>query len=755
MAVLSLDLGSISALRAWATGHGVDAHSLRLLTRWDHQVSDRPEGDEDETLRCQNLAALVTGSVPRLESVHGGVAGLLALVRAEVEEAWESTYRLDVLARLLRTVRRHPLAVETIDVPSSHLVRGIVLLLEVQELSILCEAAMTTGGAAAYLRHAQEAAQRCLEAEMALRATAQQCGTCQAAAQELLRLAEAQRWFTTALAAMAECLQGVPTSEQVDRAVATLRVAEEHEGLAESPLRSELRSHRLNLTALMPLLEQGIIHVDRGKISYLYPFAIRGIDPDRIGQRLTAMTESDRVSFAGRPPVDVRPTLDLDDVWNGADSNARRYEGVRVVLPDVLMTTEFGAEVLEADILVSTFGNHCVRFSRELRDLTAPEYFFVAFRGAPEHGRVPVTFIEEDGTSTGAPAAHRLCDLAMRVVNDLAVWTQGSGPPLRVAARPGMFQVVTTLTEVSRVWVGDHGAREEILDRASLMSCTGLQVLTNPVPYVIATALDWTRLAVENPMCDLGGSTSGQVTLRTPNTTVLIELGAPDWIRDTRSTMAEFAASLDGLLAAWSNELSRHFGEVRALRDRLLGASQSRLVGTAELVAISHALEAVRTDLSEFAIECKAVVNALRSPSLLSSPVAVEELRAFLSKSDFERRTRDLEIETNRVAYDQMNEALEKLESKVEARSRAKLEILLAVIGVAGLSGLVQIVQAGFAGSSATWEWTSGVAALAISLTAALFGILAWRTSASRAEDVEAGADEPTPLTAPSGEPPR
>ena len=137
----------------------------------------------------------------------------------------------------------------------------------------------------------------------------------------------------------------------------------------------------------------------------------------------------------------------------------------------------------------------------------------------------------------------------------------------------------------------------------------------------------------------------------------------------------------------------------------------------------------MRSELSEFAIEYKSVVNAVRSPSLLSSPVAVEELRTFLSKSDFDQRTHDLETETNQVAYDQMNEALEKLAAKVEARSRAKLEIFLAVIAVTGLSGLVQIVQAGYAGASAEWEWASGLAAVVISLLAALFGRLVWRMS--------------------------
>jgi hypothetical protein len=699
--------------------YGVDCSVIRRGAQWISD--DRARGSVSQE-SCSDACAEIRNAASTLAhdpALHGL---LLLCVRAEVMEAWEISYDLTRLQTLIETVRGGvPRGDDSLAV-----IRAIDCLLAITSAELEEERALLTGQRSLHAAAADRAAQFADE-------TARLAGAIEGGplADYLIAQARGLGEYHRAVGEAVRGLDGYLANGRVPQAaLRALDAAIASDAITGDGMRSELRAHRVALAALEGRAGEAL-RIGQASVAYLYPFALRGIE---IGELFDAVRGGGPMALAGAPVRGVA-AMDLDDVWNGADEHAWAYAGIVITLDDVVIQLDEGAqERVAVEVRLSTFGNHYVRISRaRLTDLTCGDYRTALFRAAPEHG--PLQLFHDLGAALQKiDGCERLADYAMEVVRDLRAFLSAAADgDIQCVARRGMFQVVSTISEFTTPFPA--GGQPEPADALhDLLAKHGAQVLTNPVPYNVASIADWTRLVVNHDLCRVATLGQGRLIVRSPNTTTLVSIGIPDWVTATQASMAEFAASLDGLFAGWTFELSRHFDEIRRAQDRFAELSGVARPQLKDLERLAHSLEDARHRLSEFMVEAKRTINALRSRSLLSSAVAAEELRLMLAYSDFDQRIEEIEIKTNELAHDRVASAIGRARLRRDERARAKMEVFLAVIAATGLSGLVQVLQAGFSGQNVRWQEGAEISVGAILVIGFTCGIYLWTSRRGSAD---------------------
>jgi hypothetical protein len=177
----------------------------------------------------------------------------------------------------------------------------------------------------------------------------------------------------------------------VHDAIDLLRRSEEACPSADDTCRSGLRAHRASLMGLAGQAGGEWLSVDCAKLIYVYPFGIRGVEAATVVER--AGREGGGWLLAGVRPVGVRDWFGVDDMWEGADFHRRRFEGVVIELPPVVLEDTTGAflDRLRAEVRLSRLGNHALRLQGELRDAGPQEVYAALRRAAPVHGEIRVT----------------------------------------------------------------------------------------------------------------------------------------------------------------------------------------------------------------------------------------------------------------------------------------------------------------------------------------------------------------------------
>lgn len=706
-----LHTGEAHLLREWLAAHGVEPERLWRLPRWN--AEDEPAGAPSmrrRVSRREQAAEELAVQVPKVMGTPGGVVCLLLYLRYEVAEAWEVSYHFsllwDTLGAAVDYFAAHPMPA---DDDEGIAAASVLALIECLDAEIRAENAMACSVPGALALAATAAADKAdLAAELAARVEpAMPWFT--AYVTELARAQETyNRAVATAAGALVDFLRwGTPLAP----AIAALSAAEEGLG-GDQRARSCLQAHRFSLTALADAGDRGWLRVDRGRIAYLYPFAIRGMPASDVV--LTAAQEAEGWQLGGARPVEVHQSLNLDDVWDGSDSLGRRYDGTHVGLPDVVIRLD-GERIqsVHAQLRLSVLGNHCVRFEADLAGASPADIYAMTLRAAPESGTTELAF---DGAgAAGAEGAGRadrgptrLSDLAVRLTQDLRERLGGAGAGVNVITRPGMFRLVISVNAASQV--RRSGGRTEVHEvRAThdIADLVGGQILTNPVTFMVGSMAEWIRYSPDHGLARDARILAGEWMVCTSNTTLIAGLGVPMWGTGTRETVAEFVASLEGLLAGWSSELAGHYQSVQRLQERLPGPEEARRTTVRALRELADDLEREKTRLRDFAIETRSAVGLIRSPSLVASPVAASMLALLLDWSDFGRRIRDLEVTVEEVLDERLALSIDKLarqrleqentaEARDQQRQRAKLDTLLAVIAAIGLSGLGQILQGGY-----------------------------------------------------------
>lgn len=730
-----LRVGELGRLRRWLEERHVGLAVLSELPMWNSsRLPEMLPNNRRLADRSELAVQEVSAQLPALSATPDGAALLLLYLLLRVEEEWQTSYHY---RPLWDTLRGAGAAVRDRRPPPGGadpaLTRAVLALMDCLDAQIVAENAMTTGELTA-----RETA---LEAAVAAAREAAVCATDAAAEHPDVSgyVVERAVEYELCCAALAAGMRGIrgffDSGEPLDPAIRTLGAAEEDRRISDDGYRSTLRAERFTLTALNRRRQGHWLRIDRGRVVHLYPFAVRGLSTATVVSRVAANAQ--RRLIAGVRPKVPYSSMNLDDVWDGSDALGRRYDGVLVELPDVLITGTDGRALgrAGAQIRFSTLGNHYVRFESGIEDATPADLYAAMFRAAPEHGSVHVSF-----EGPGDQRWPRLADLAVQLAEEAGACLQEPGDTARVrtTARQGMFQTVLTVDAASTTQGPARTAPgREVATVEELVEAVGAQVLTNPVNYCVGTAAEWIRYATANQLSRSSSGLAGTRTVRTSNTTVVIALGAPGFTQDTSRSLAEFAASLDGLFEGWSLELALHFRRVRNFQHRV-DAAESDGSGSGALSTLSRELDAEKIRLDDFAANARSTIALIGSPSLVASPVAADSLRVLLGHSDFPHRVTTLNAQIEQVAHEQLVVTIEKLaqqrreqeareqeaaalrDERLERAQRAKLEMFLAVIAAAGISGVVQVLQAGFFEGHAAAGWAVVSVAVIVSLSVAL-----------------------------------
>ncbi|KAF4407052.1 hypothetical protein [Streptomyces lycii] len=711
--------GDARPLREWLASRGVDTGSLRGLPRWN---ADPPQDGVPSVRRppgrADRVVEEVAGQLEKVTGEPGGVALLLLHLLDEVEEAFELSYHFGLLWDTLRGARicvRDRL--DALPAAEAAAARAVLPLLSALDEEILAENAVTSGLLTAQAEASERAAGHCRETAAAARSLP---AGHEPLAEYLTHAAARGEVYNHAISGVARAVTAhLENGAPLDAALAALTAAEQHPRLDDRKRVSVLRAHRFSLTALRRDADADWLRVDHGTLSLLYPFALRGATPEDVVE-LVAGTAADW-RLADAVPVQVHASLELDDMWDGSDSLGRRYDGARAELPDVVVRDLGGTELSRfgAEIIFSRLGNHFVRFHTELLDVTPADLYALLFRAAPEHGSGAVTFDPGPGPAAGGagaagPGRPRLSDLALDLARDAAAEVRaatGGTNGVQAVCRPGMFQAVVAVHEasVARGPARNAAPRREVRTIEEFAAAAGAQVLTNPVTHLVGSIAEWSRYATRGASSSTVVGMTGDWTVSTCNTTLLVGLGAAGFTMSGRRMTAEFAASLDGLFAGWSDELAGHYRRTRDFQRRAEEAgADPAAADPAALLELARELDAEKIRLHDFSVEARSAMALIRSPSLVSSPVEAQILERLLEESGYSARVRELVRTMDEVAHEQLGPVIEKIaaqragqedraDARAERRQRAKLDSLLAVIAAVGISGLGQILQSGYA----------------------------------------------------------
>jgi hypothetical protein len=718
--------GDPRPLREWLDGAGVDVEALWRLPRWNATGDPMPYRRMSDGLAHRET--VLDHAFARAQTRPGGIVRLLAYVHYQCDQAWDVSYHFTPIWETLRAAgacwaRRRQVAAPAERTAADAFDALLAVLdreIQVENATtcgLLGEAARLAGESAAKAGVAVGLADTLIEADPAVARYVGGLGRACAAYDGALGVASG---------AVADLLDG--TGDRLDAAIEALRSAERElapgPGQPDDPDASELRAHRYSLEELREVRARDWLYVDTAQVVYVYPFALRGREPVEVVE--AAAREAGGWRLCGVTATEVHARFNLDDVWHSSDTEGRRFDGVQVALPELTLTGPHGVEIttLRAELRLSRLGNHYLRFEGNLVDADPQDVYAALMRAAPEHGRLAVSC-----AGVVRPGS-RLADFAIDLIEETS---RALGTTM--SARPGMFQVLLNVYAAS---VGRGPAatdRTEVRTLEQVTGAVGSAVLFRPVANMINTLAEWARYPKPVPGEVISGATNlrDHVVLRTCNTTVQVALGLAHWSLGTAGTVAEFAATLEGLFAGWFDDLGAYQQRIRAIREPSGDESAEQLQDWV------HDLREDQIRLHKMITEARSTLALISSPALVASPVVAEQLTTMVEAAGTERRSRDFARRAEEVLDERLGRSIEtlarqraELDKKASERSderrAAWFNVLTAIVAGVGFSGVGQIFQSGFQiqGWRGTWLIVCAIMTLALSV-----GVVTWRISAA------------------------
>jgi hypothetical protein len=525
-------------------------------------------------------------------------------------------------------------------------------------------------------------------------------------------------------------LAGRVGAADLDQAILQLRDGD-HDVLLEKNDRSEVRAHRLSLEAMRSRAGDPWIRIDHGKITYVYPFGLRETDSTGLNQTdFTVIVDRIRAeakdwTLAGVAVDYVEPELQLDNMWAAQPlevgpehlqdgQRGSRLSGASIKLPDVRISLdEVVLTEVTAEIVVSDLGNHHVRFEAELLEAWPHEVQFELFRAAPQHGEAQVGFV-----GNGTPWL-RLSELAAELIRSLHQRINEPSKQFILSAQAGTFHVVLSVHAASTT-IGPAGTvRTPVSSAQEVIAAMGGGMLLSPVRNAVTSFAEWTKYNPNAATIVSGVGFVTDVVARTANTTVLVMPGTPDWNIDTYRGIAEFVASLDGLVASWFDQLNAHLKLIRRITGQIDADARP---STRTIEGFNERLRGEQVRLQNFIAEARSLQQLLRSPVLVESPLDAEILRKLMSAAQFERVENDFADKTRELLEDRLGSRLTDIADRRERKRRAALDMLVAFVTAAGVSGLVQVFEGG---TSVGWSRPQSAAVAVGVLLGAVVMVLA------------------------------
>lgn len=742
-ALVEWDLGPAAEVLADRLGAELGPARIQRLVELDEGIwwSQQVQGE------TRSAVTLVADAVTAAH--HADVLPLLCgYLRAVGQRAWELTWDHTAIHRVIVAALRSAdtLGLRPENEPSLQLLVLLQTELRVEtacSLSSYTEVVETTARGVAICRAIQGAAEQ--TTGRFLRRYLRVVGGSRASYLEAVGIAAA--------ASLEFLSGGTPTdgNDRLDEAVAALRAAEEDQRKGDESSRTELRAHRVTVQALQGAREVPWLRVDAGRVICLYPFGLRGQTYDDI----VAAVRRDGAgwSLVG-VPLGNAPTqlLLVDDLWRGDDTLHRSYEGTQLDLPAVLIPPpEGGASIrAEASIVISQLGNHHLRFEIPLVNALPHDVAHRTWLGAPECGRL--TELGGRGISLdhdGSPQWDRLSELAATILAGLPVELRKSTlrkgdsmvpMEVEVSARPGMYQVVTLVSSASALPGGRSAEAHPLSSAAEIPTLFGSTLLLHPIPSGIGALSSWTLYEPQGTTIETAALLKELMVVNT-NHTLLACLHSPSFMIETVCEAIEFVISLDGLFAAWQDDLSSYYLRLRDQVDEFTEMINATAVDDESQIFVDQidVLERQQLELRRFTTRARVSLLFVVSPALVTSPVMRRTIDDLLETSSVWQSRQELTDVAEHVLGDRLHTLIEswdrrraeredELRRHHQVRSQLIFGTLTAVVAGIGVSGVVSIFQSGYGIEDGG---SLGLAALVV-VVAAGCGLLFWSSNRTR-----------------------
>ena len=511
---------------------------------------------------------------------------------------------------------------------------------------------------------------------------------------------------------------GPNTDEGAARPRIDLRLLAKHSRLTSYEL-SKLNALRQALERLQGAQDDGRLwmRVDDGRIVYVFPFGVTGLDFAAMKERLERGLAS---GFCGSGKV--RPTAVTDhftayaDIWEPHLAQDKRFDGIELRLPTVrLRVDEETTEELRASVRLSPMGVHCLRLERPLENVYPSDLHAAMFRAAREHGAIEVACGKSDATWDRLARFAR--DVILRQLPEQLASEEGpedgnpnGSPPIEIMrGRSRVIVRVLRASERRREFEPPHDEDGWIArmaqDGPHLLNLIGASVLTHSAPDAKESLWDWVRLSDDHSERIVNQRNQGDILISTENTTVIAALDTPNFISGDLEAIAEFTACLSGTLAAWNHQLDRYrIWVTKCIADYSEpGADRSALL---------EAMKTERARMLGFESETRQVISLLHSPTLLRSPSNAAALRRLLTVSGVDDQLETFEARLSEVVADQSEATLQRWEEDRHQRVR---DSTTAAVSALSICALISIWQAAGFLTPQAWGWaTTAVAAWSV-----------------------------------------
>ena len=733
---------------ALTSGQRADLRELLGSTWWRSLFRGETAVEDPEAILIRALPPAVRAASAASE----GAIVLALYLRNLINEAWSMAWDHQLLVATVEVAcgEAARLRAEGADRADDEVAELAWRLLGFMRSEFRVESALLTGRLEVVLEVSDDAVRQVGPLVDAIRECAPG-----AAPDALLREASNELTYYRTIRACARVGQRLLTGDRRDAAAELDRMRAHVEATDFNHVdASELRGHLAAVDTINAARDREWLHVDAGRIRFVYPFGIRQwghADASDLVEALRVRAEELGArggSLGDLPVVEALARLDLSDVWQGTDNFGRGYRGATIRLGDLLLTRggdDAPLMTIRSRIQLSQLGNHSVVFELDLDDAPAHRVAEALHLASPvfgdlrELGDVLRMAVPHGMPLAGIPAVAAGVIDGLRTLLD-AVPGQVSGEDL--VAREGSFGILVTVLAASIV---DPAGRRRLSDTHRLLDLWGAPPLLHPLPSGVASVADWALHDLDSvrtwPLLHL----NRELLAATSNMTLLASFTSPDYAVSEMESYIEFAHSLHGMYHGWQDGV-RYYAERIAdlLRDTEVTLEEAdeldrlgedalspRRTGViARLDDLVRDVERTELSLQSFVQSNEAIMLFVESPDIVASPPLRTDLDTILESNGYERlrngftravadvlgtRLRPLLDVVHRRMAQAYTEETTALREARDQRIALAFQLLGVVFGVVGLSGLAAILQAGNPGwgPDVAWGLLAGILVLA------------------------------------------
>lgn len=503
--------------------------------------------------------------------------------------------------------------------------------------------------------------------------------------------------FQVAGAVKAFLMDPETSVERLTDAIDAVEAAESEPALRDDVYESELRAHRMTLAAMVTSSAAPVLHVDKGKIAYCYPFAVMGAaQPEDIVRGVEALRRGDKLG--GARVADVGK-LDVTDAWEANDPEGRAYTGAMATLDDLLIVTTAGEQLPahHVELRVSKIGICYLRMWTWLMDISAHELNQAMRRGSVQMGAETIR--------QSRPPSGEWSQLAVYAKEVIVGFERHLAAVCRARPAPGgsrdnqlrvLFSVerrhhtVVSLRAFSQVNLAD--GKQRLYSYADVRGTVGAALLEQRINHAAATLEEYVRNPSRTPHAlvdDIGFQ--GEALARNADSTVVATPTSPNFLIIGYEEMAEFSAALPALLDQWikliyeqQRSLSTHLRSTEEMWQR--ARSDPRI--SEQVSGQMRDLERRQAQLRDAVGEARSMLAFLKSPTLCRTGKYRDVLDMLFDAAGVGRIEADLEAQTTKVdaLYIQVQTRAGQLEERRTQRSRSIVEVTLALLAVTSLA---------------------------------------------------------------------